>query len=152
MMTTPERLRRRQRRESSFIALVGLAVLVSSLWLNSQDAAQQREDQTQRECIARNFTDLSEALNARAELAKKDARASRIEAEANRLESRANNEFYRGAFAATGTAEVLDAYGDYRVTMAQVAEMRSKVDRRRMHIADERERNPIPPFPVGTCD
>lgn len=144
-MTTPERFRQRQRLEGTALMVLGLMLVASSYWFHHQDGEQ-------RTCLGDNFSDLSAALNARADFAKKDARASKIEASAIRLESSANNTFYRAAFAASSQAEVLGAYGDYRVTLAQVNALRAKVDRRRAHIADLREQHPIPDFPAGTCE
>lgn len=144
-MTTPERFRRRQRIEGAFLIFIGLTIIISTAYFRSADTAQ-------RACLADNFGALSTTLNARGELARKDTKVNLIEADATRLESRANNDFYKEAFAATSDAGVFDAYGGYRVTLAEVNRMRAKVDRRRAHIAAEREAHPIPGFPAGTCD
>lgn len=144
-MTTPERLRRRQRREE--VLLIGLGILVGivSIYFHGQDVKQ-------RDCIASNFGELTSSLNTRGEIAAREARAAQLEAKATRLESKANNAFYKAAFSSTDTAEVFDAYGAYRVTIAQVNAMRIKVDHRRNAIAEDRADNPIPDFPRGTCD
>jgi hypothetical protein len=144
-MTTPERLRRRQRIEGTFIALIGIFLVLSSLYSRHQYS-------TQRDCMAVNFGQLTDSLTARADLAAREAKVSRLESEATRLESRANNQFYKRAFAATDRSAVFAAYGKYRVRMAEVADMRATVDRRRLHLSAKRDANPIPAFPAGTCE
>lgn len=69
-MTTPERLRRRQRIEGSLLVLIGLLVLLQSLWFNT-------EDRQQRRCLEENFSDLSVALEARAKLTQQDTESTR---------------------------------------------------------------------------
>lgn len=128
-MTTPERFRRRQRIEGTFLVIIGLLLVVSTLWFRHQD-------EQQRACLSRNFSELSEALTSRASFAEAESRAIRAE-------SRANRRFYRDAFSAKTEADVFDAYGDYRVRI-------ERIDQRRDRLKQEREANPIPEFPRGS--
>lgn len=144
-MTTPERLRRRQRIEGTFLVIIGILLVVSTLWFRHQD-------EQQRACFTTKFSELTSNLSARGALASREARAALQESRATRLESRANSDFYRQAFAATSTEDVFEAYAQYRVTLATVNEKRAKVTEKRAEIKREREANPIPDFPEGTCD
>jgi hypothetical protein len=130
-VTTPERLRRRQQIEGAFLFVIGILLVVSTLWFNHQD-------EQQRACIGKNFTDLSASL---------EVRSAGVEAESrtNRAESRANQRFFRDAFAAKTEADVFEAYAKYRVAL-------DHIDQRRERITEERRENPIPEFPAGTCD
>lgn len=143
-MTTPERLRRRQRIEGTFLVIIGLLLIVSTLWFRYQD-------HQQRTCLATNFGNLRSALEVRGDLANRDSRANRLETAAARIEARSLNKFLVAAFAATDQSGVLEAYGDYRVSVMKAAEIRERVDRRREQIRKEREGTPIPAFPEGTC-
>lgn len=143
-MTTPERLRRRQRREEILLIVLGLLVGATSIYFHGQDV-------NQRQCFADNFTQLSSSLSGRSDIAGREARAAKLESTATRLESAANNDFYKAAFASTSQAEVRDAYRDYQVAAAKVNRMRAKVDHRRERIAVDRAEHPIPDFPEGTC-
>ena len=144
-MTTPERLRRRQRREEILLILLGVVVGLTSIYFHGQDVKQ-------RECISDNFSDLSASLSVRSDVAQREARAARLEAEATRLESRANSDFYAAVAASLGDHPAfVDAYGDYRALMREVKTTRALVDHRRERIAQDRADNPIPGFPEGTC-
>lgn len=151
-MTTPERFKRRQQLELRGLIVLGVLLLTLGGAQLATYVHFQRVSQAQRTCLADNFSGLVASLTARGDIATRDARAARLESRANRLESRANNRFYRDAFASTSQADILDAYGTYRVTMSQVNEMRAKVDNRRDHIKQERAASPIPDFPEGRCD
>lgn len=143
-MTTPERFRRRQRIEGTFLVIIGLLLIVSTLWFRHQD-------EEQRACIGENFIDLSASLTRRGELAERDAQLNRRESRAQFRESKANRIFYRDAFASTSDAGVFEAYGDYRVRIAAIDATRVKIKAERQAINKEREENPLPEFPRGTC-
>ena len=69
-MTTPERLRRRQRIEGVLLVVIGLLMLLQSVLFNAQD-------QRQRECLEDNFTALSNALEVRSELVSRETEAAK---------------------------------------------------------------------------
>lgn len=68
-MTTPERLRRRQRIEGVVLILLGVLMVLQS-WHVQSNANDQRE------CLQGNFTALSEALDARGGLAAREGAAT----------------------------------------------------------------------------
>ena len=144
-MTTPERQRRRVRRIGWGLIILGIVVGLVSWYFHGQDVEQ-------RHCVTNTVRALTKSLDARSDIAARESRATKMEGRATRLESKANNDFYRQAFASSSQAEVFDAYGRYRVSLAKVNAMRAKVDNRREHIAEDRADHPIPAFPAGTCD
>lgn len=144
-MTTPERLRRRQRIEGAFIVVIGVLLVVSTLWFRHQD-------DEQRACIGENFADMSAALEARGLLAERETDLNRREARAQFAESKANRVFYRDAFASTTEADIFEAYGDYRARLERIDRTRAEIKAERQAVNKERKDNPIPAFPRGACD
>lgn len=123
-MTTPERLRRRQRREGFAVIVIGLGLIFQQWYFgNRADDAAQANAAT-NECIARQFSKLSAVLSARSDLAQRESNAV-----ADVLVTAAN---------ATN--------GD------QVAAALRRYDRERRAIAKARKDNPLPKFPTGRCD
>lgn len=130
-MTTPERLRRRQRREEILLILLGIVVGAVSIYFHQQDV-------DQRTCIASNFSSLSDALDKRGELAERESRV-------NAAESSATRRLIIDAFASDSRQEAFTAF--------RKAQRRwERVDHERARIAHQRAENPIPNFPEGTCD
>lgn len=136
-MTTPERLKKRQRIIEFttgmyfFAVSIGVGVFV---WDGEQkDAKREAAAAEQRqataavvECITDNFTDLAAALEARGKLTQR-------ESDAVRKVLRTAAEVNGGSDAA-----VTRALDEYLIEQAK--------------ISDARERNPLPPFPSGECD
>lgn len=125
--------------------VLGIAVSMVAIYFHHQD-------NDQRDCFREKFSALTMNLTERADISKRNTHAIKLDGRATRLESRANNRFYRKAFAAKNSAGVLAAYGNYRVEMAEVNQMRAKVDHRRAAIAKDSAAHPIPAFPAGTCN
>ena len=144
-MTTPERLRRRQRIEGVFLIIVGLAVVVSSLYFRHQD-------QQQRSCLTSTVGGIVDALNARGEIATRQAQVAKRESNVARLESNATRRLFREGFAAEDQAALFAAYGQYRITLSVVDAKRERIDEKRAQIEEDRAKNPYPDFPAGTCE
>lgn len=135
MMTTPERLRRRQRRETAAVLFVMLLTLGNIAYNN-------REEAKQRDCIVENFRDLSQALEIRADLAKRETTVSKnlwlIYAEAAGLIKDDPTKPVPPKAAERLQRELVAGLITYKATIEQVEV--------------ERTANPVPPYPVGTCD
>lgn len=130
-MTTPERLRRRQRREEILLIVLGILVGLTAIYFHGQDVKQ-------RECIAENAATLNTVLTKRGELADQESRA-------NRAESAATRQLIIDAFASETRQEAFAAF-------RRAQEGWAEVDKDRQRIARQREANPIPDFPEGICD
>lgn len=130
-MTTPERLRRRQRIEGTFLLIIGVLWALSTLWFRYQDIEQ-------RECLATNFGRFNDALTVRGELTER-------EAEATRMESQAERTLFADVFSSTTAAESRAAYAAYLDRLEEVDALRAE-------IRQARKETPIPDFPAGTCD
>lgn len=102
-MTTPERLRRRQRIEGTLLVIMG-ALLAVSTYVND------RRDDNVQNCITEQVTGLTNSLNARAKLT--DPRAKSVSDLIDRL-LKANGD----------QAEGLRAVEDYRKKQAQLAKL-----------------------------
>lgn len=129
-MTTPERLRRRQRREEILLILLGIAIGIASIYFHSQDVKQRR-------CIASNTSELNSILTKRGEL-------SEQEAAVNKAESTATRRLIIEVFASETREESFAAFQRAQRKWAQV-----DLDRERL--VRQRAQNPIPDFPEGTC-
>jgi hypothetical protein len=70
-VTTPERLRRRQRRESAFIAVLAVALCVVVFVYRSREAADDR-------CFDAFLQNQTETSKIRSELAERESRAERV--------------------------------------------------------------------------
>lgn len=66
-MTTPERLRRRQRIEGFVLIILTLAMVVQSIYFNSRD-------NKQNDCIATSFANLTHSSQIRAKLVERDSK------------------------------------------------------------------------------
>ena len=69
-MTTPERLRRRQRLESAGIAVLALMLVLAAVWFNGQTSAQQR-------CLSTYISINSKTTAVRARLLAEESRTTR---------------------------------------------------------------------------
>lgn len=69
-MTTPERLRRRQRMESAGIAVLAIALVIVWVWFNGQTTAQQR-------CLTTYISINSKTTAVRAKLLAQESRTTR---------------------------------------------------------------------------
>lgn len=69
-MTTPERLRRRQRIEGTILLILGVFTILVSIYFRGQDAAQ-------RECINSYISASSETSAIRSKLVEQESRATR---------------------------------------------------------------------------
>lgn len=133
-MTTPERFRRRQFAEGMVLILLGIGMLLQTAYFNHQD-------QEQRRCLGDNFAELTVTLTERARLAS--------------LESEANKRVWLVYAEAAGlirddpTKPVPpeDVPRLQRELVAALLNFQRVVD----SVEDERENNPVPPYPVGSC-
>lgn len=134
-MTTPERIRRRQRIEGGVIIALAIFTVLQAI-------AFSLEDRNQRGCMEEKFSELSTALEARSGLATRESEATR---------------------------QVWDVYGEYAGIVSDdpnrelTPEDRDRLQRQFVDallnyqaeveaIQRERKENPVPPYPVGSCD
>jgi hypothetical protein len=129
-VTTPERLRRRQRREEILLIVLGILVGVTAIYFHGQDVKQ-------RECIASNTADLNSVLTKRGELAAQESRV-------NAAESAATRQLIVDAFASKDRQEAFAAFRKAQHGWEQV-------DKDRKRIVRKRAANPLPDFPAGVC-
>lgn len=130
-MTTPERLRRRQRIEGTFLVIIGIFMLVQFQYFQDKDEAQ-------RACLVDVVADQNAALSRRGDIASQDAAV-------NAEESTATRALIVEAFASKTREEALAAF-------AKAQDKWAAVDKKRQQVAAARRSNPIPDFPDGTCD
>jgi hypothetical protein len=148
-VTTPERLRRRQRIEGTVVALLGLFTIYLGY-------TNERTDAAQTECISRNFADFNATLSLRSDLAEKESNIARRESYVTKkvllifakaagvLRDDPTKELPPKQGAALQVA-LVERLLDYEEVIEQLREERQQ-------IRSEREKNPIPPFPEGRCD
>lgn len=68
-MTTPERLRRRQRIEGAVLIILAICMLIQAWYFHSRDVGQ-------RNCVANQFHQLASVQRARAELVDQDSKST----------------------------------------------------------------------------
>ena len=122
-MTTPERLRARQRIQTALVLVTIVLSAGSVIVLDRRNADQDR-------CVAQQITDLTQALNARSELTQRQTEAS----------SDVIDSFARAAAEGgeSDTASIIKALENYTKVKSDVAALRKNT--------------PFPPFPSGKCD
>jgi hypothetical protein len=123
-VTTPERIRRRQRIETALVAATMVLSAVSMFVLSL-------ENEEQDDCVTEQITDLTDALNARS-----DSTGRLNEATAEVI-----NSFVKAAQRPDdpdNRTPILKALNDYAEVRADVRESRRE--------------NPFPPFPTGKCE
>lgn len=130
-MTTPERLRRRQRIEGVFLVVIGVGTLLQFNYFHHQD-------QDQRDCLYDVIAAQNAALTARGDLAQQDS-------EINASESAATRGLIVDVFASKSSEEARDSF-------EKAVKQWAEVDDRRAEVKKKRAENPIPELPEGTCD
>lgn len=120
-MTTPERLRRRQRFEGAGLLVLGLLVAASTVFGETRD---DKQDRTFKECIVSIVSDISSNSDARASL--------------NALDTAATNRVI---------LRVASAGGDRTAIQTALDDFKNE----QKSIAEAREKNKVPPFPDGKC-
>lgn len=106
-MTTPEKLRRRQRRESAGLLILGLVMTVTTIYDSNQRDKQKDEFQ---ECITSVVTELTDSLTARSNLTEPDARSVR--------------ELIRDLLKSKTEADSRKAISAYNATQVEIAKVR----------------------------
>lgn len=129
-MTTPEKLRRRQRVEGAFLVFLALFTLGYGVWDSKQN---ERQDQ----CMADQFRQASEAQTVRAELAEEQtALGLKVDDNQDRL--------VRELAASQSREESLLALTKFQRT-------NSRLNSQEATLLEKRKNTPIPEFPEGTC-
>jgi hypothetical protein len=134
-VTTPEKHRRAQ-------LVIGGAVLVLGLFTTSQAILSSQADNAQQDCFERNFREFARVLDARADI---QARESVLIARIWQVYTEA-----AGVLQDDPTKE-LPPKEEARL-QTRLVEALLDYDRGIEAIQQDREENPIPPYPVGTCD
>ena len=104
-MTTPERLRARQRRESAALAVLALALAGSVVWFEAQD-------RDQRECLLSYI--------------EADSATSKIRSNLVVKESDATRDIIERVFEGETTEQRLQAYADWKVAVREVDQARGR--------------------------
>jgi hypothetical protein len=134
-MTTPEKLRRRQRIE-------GVVVILLAIFTVVQGVAFSLEDRDQQRCVEEKFGELSVALDARADLTERETEATR---RVWRVYAKA------AGLASQDSSNELSPEQENRLRAELVAALLNYQDEARA-IQAERKENPLPPYPIGSCD
>lgn len=142
-MTSPDR---RRRQLTLGLVIVLFAILsIGQAYLDQRDEA--RQDKSDRDlvrCVEKKFRDLSEALDARSDSNKK---ISSLETRKSDLTTDVMLAFSEAAEhpEANNQADLISALLKYKDDIGTInARLRDAVD--------EREKTPLPPYPVGACD
>lgn len=142
VMTTPERLRRRQYIEGALLVVIGILMLVQSAYFHKVDQDQREVDVEQQQCLADNFQDLSVALDARSKLTSRETSQNKalwlIYAEAAGLLKDDP----------TGKLSKKDQNQLQIDLVHQLLEYRREIT----DIEKDRKAHPLPPYPVGQCN
>jgi hypothetical protein len=147
-VTTPERLRRRQRIEGFVLMLLGVGMLFQQWYFGHQNA-------NTLECIAHNFALSAQAQTARVRLQGQDTALSQHETAA----SRRNWLIYAHA-AGILKKSGMDDLNPHQQKVLQDKFIDSLLDYKRItkHVQEQRDRitaarakHPVPAFPNGTC-
>jgi hypothetical protein len=134
-MTTPEALKRRQYREGVVLILLAIFTVIQASYFAV-------DDRQTRECIADKFAELSNALEVRSQLVTQETGITKkiwlTYAEAV------------GALKDDPTKELPPKkQEELRIELINnLLEYKTVID----HIEQERRENPLPPYPVGTCE
>jgi hypothetical protein len=134
-MTTPERIRRRQRIEGGVLILLAIFTVI-------QGVAFSLEDRDQTRCMEDKFRELSVALDARGDLTERETEATR---RVWRVYGKA------AGLASQDASNELSEEQESRLRAELVAALLNYQDEARA-IQAERKENPLPPYPVGSCD
>jgi hypothetical protein len=162
-MTTPERIRRRQHRLGYVIIAMGIAMIGQAYYFNDKDADNDA-------CLIENFSQLTEALEVRSELATREALLNRRGLAASGYESAAADQIWQTFGEAAGylredptkplppkeaerlNRQLVRDLLHYVAVAERVAERRDRLQVQRDNLVERRDDNPIPPFPSGTCE
>ena len=104
-MTTPERLRRRQRRETAGIAILAFGLVASTFYFKAQDNEQD-------ECLSAFIQNQTDTSAIRSNLVERESRTTR--------------RIIKGVFTATNGQQVRAAYDKYQKAVAQIDQARAE--------------------------
>lgn len=136
MMTTPERLKRRQMIEGCAILAVGLLMCLLA-WVDG------RGERDQQACIAEQFRKLNVALEVRSGLTKEDRRLD------TRMENATGGVI--GSFV-VAISNPTNARAGIIKSLRKYDRVNASVTAKRAELAKIRAANPVPPYPPGTCE
>lgn len=131
-MTTPERIRRRQRIEGAFLIILGTASVVYAVFDN-------RQDQRVLDCIVRVATEQNAVLDAGRE-------AQRLERRAGEIEQAADERLIGAAL--RGEIQTPE---DVQAAQTRYDAQQVRADRKRERADDARLNSPVPPDPTTVC-
>lgn len=134
-MTTPERLRARQIQTGVVLILLGIFTVLQAIVFNL-------EDRQQRTCLEDNFIALNNALEVRADLA---ARETKLQHNVWSVYARA------AGLLKDDPNEKLSPRDRKQLQREWVAAL-LEYDEGIQEIQRERRENPVPPYPVGSCE
>lgn len=161
-MTTPERIRHRQRLLGFFIAAMGVAMLAQTWYFNHQDSQQS-------DCLASNFATLTRVLGIRSATTPRDTLLKKRATAASGYESAASGDIWRVYLKPAEylnnhpggelppkrglriQQELVDAILHYGKVSARVEERRTRLIKKNAELDALRQSTPVPPFPEGTC-
>lgn len=144
-MTTPEKLRRRQRLE---IALLILMLTGTGLygWFDSN------RDEARRDCLVTTVEQLRDYQAVRDMLVSEASKLRETEDKHEKLGDRIQSDLIRDVFEAQERTEITAAFVRFDRRDMAWTKMRNRIDRKVEANLRKRERTKVPPFPSGRCD
>lgn len=143
-MTTPHRLRRRQRIEGTILVLLGIFTVGYVLY-------DSHEAKLRDLCMAQSFSDLGQSLTIRSDLTVK---ADKLRIRAEHLQDQAiqnNTRVVEDVSAAQDSNDVAAAFVRYKRVDEHIDNMSERLDKQVARVTAKRIKTEIPPFPTGTC-
>jgi hypothetical protein len=145
MMTTPERLRRRQYEIGLVVLLLGVLTVVWGIALESQNHAQ-------RDCLQTSLGQLNNAFTVRAAL--NDQRNQIVSEKTSLLDQEvaAQHDLIKAVSKATTQADVTKAFNRFNRTDAHLTVESRGITKRLATVTTEIAKTKVPDFPAGKCN
>lgn len=166
MVTTNERLQRRQYQLGLFVMFLAICTAVVAIWSNARTQSLAESDKEQQQCFTDSFKSLTETLESRARIAEEmnTLRDQEIELllEGRTLNNQQINNLVETLIKAfvpdddeVDTQELITQFlEDTGSFQRQARELEEGIARVQGLIANkfkEQQNNPVPPYPEGKC-
>lgn len=144
-MTTPEKVRRRQRIEIGLVVVVAVGSILYGVF-------NEREEDVREQCIVEAFAASSKIDRARSKITD---RAVEVQERADGVKDRrltALETLVTDAFAAETPDEALQAFARFNQTKEELVKRRENVQDAKARLVERRENARPPKFPDGKCE
>lgn len=144
-MTTPENLRKRQRRVGGYVLALAAASFAYGIW--DSHVASERD-----ECVVSSFSASRTIQEKKSDLAQQSSDLQALIDENQNESNAAQTQVIKDVSAATDEADVLKAFAEFNERSEGIEANQRELLKQQAALLELRKNTELPPFPTGSCD